>query len=975
LVGGWLAAADQPAPMRNTPLPPDQAQALFKVAPGLRVELAAAEPQVESPVAAAFDEDGRLWVVEMLDYPNGPAPGQPPEGRVKVLEDRDGDGRFETARVFADKLLYANGLMPWKGGVIVTAAPHVLELRDADGDGRADERTVLYEGFATANPQLRVSFPVLGPDNWVYVANGLRGGQIRPAGSKGAPAVSISGMDFRFDLLSGRHEAVSGMGQYGNTFDDWGNRFVCDNRRHVRHVVLPNRYLKRNPHLAVTQVLEDTYGPTENADGGGLRVFPLSRNWTTSNLHASQFTAACGVYVYRDGLLPAPYRGAVFTCEPTGNLVHGETLRAHRATFRSAPLREGVEFLASPDDWFRPVSLASGPDGALYVVDMARAVIEHPEWVPAELKNRPDLLWGKHAGRIWRIVPEGHTTKAVRPNLGKATTAELVNHLDHADAWWRTTAQQLLLERQDPAAVDPLRRLCFAARQPAARVLAAGLLDQRGALGEADAVRLLRDEHPRVREIAVALAERWLPTSAEVQSRLTALARDPDARLRFQVALSLGEWDDDRILDPLASIALAGAGDRWTRAAVASAVPTRAGKLLARLIGAADSPAGLRPLWADLAGVVGARQDRAEITACLAALARQPGELHRDVVLDVLAALADGLARRGQSLGKFVESLAPDQRNLGEWVTGQFRTSGAIAADASRPVTARVAAVRMLASAPWEVAGPVLTNVLADEADQSLRLAAARAIAGHPTSVAAAALLGPWRGYTPAVRKEVAELLARQPDRAKLLLVAVERGEVKPADLDPAVTRRLTGHGRPDIRDLARRVLADAVPADRKQVLDQYQAALTVDGDAKRGRDVFAKNCATCHRVAGHGVTVGPDVSDTRTKTPAMLLNDILNPNAAVDGTSVEYVVTLKNGKQVSGIIAGEAAAGITLRRAEGQADTVLRQDVEAIESTGRSLMPDGLEKTMTVAEVADLIAFLKNWRYLDGSVPLGPPK
>src|SRR5439155_3296442 len=168
-----------------------------------------------------------------------------------------GSGRYKHSTIFADNIPFANGVMPWRGGVIVTAAPHILYLRDTKGGGKADHREVLFEGFATQNPQLRVSHPILGIDNWVYVANGLRGGQAKRSGRPDASALSLSGMDFRFDLIRDRYEAISGLGQFGNTFDDWGRRFVCDNRHHLRHIVLPNRYIKRNPFLAVRDVVHD----------------------------------------------------------------------------------------------------------------------------------------------------------------------------------------------------------------------------------------------------------------------------------------------------------------------------------------------------------------------------------------------------------------------------------------------------------------------------------------------------------------------------------------------------------------------------------------------------------------------------------------------------------------------------------------------------------------------------------------------
>ena len=217
--------------------------------------------------------------------------------------------------------------------------------------------------------------------------------------------------------------------------------------------------------------------------------------------------------------------------------------------------------------------------------------------------------------------------------------------------------------------------------------------------------------------------------------------------------------------------------------------------------------------------------------------------------------------------------------------------------------------------------------------------------------------------------------LVRQPDRALALLKAIEAGTVSPTDLDPQRLRELLKHPRPDVKELAAKVLKSHVPENRREVLARYREAIVNEGDAARGKLVFQKNCATCHHVAGVGNNVGPDISDTREKTRAQLLNDVLNPNDAIDANYIEYQVTLKNGRSISGIIVTDTGGSITLKRAENVTETVLRQDVEDVQSTGRSLMPEGLEKTISVADMTDLISFLKNWRYLDGSVPLGSGK
>lgn len=986
--------AQDAKPQARGALSPEQALKEFRIDEALKIELVAAEPEIESPVSMAFDEDGKLWVVEMRDYPNGPAPGQPPQGRIKILEDRDGDGRYETSRLFADELLFANGLLPWDGGVIVTAAPNIMFLKDTDGDGKADVRKVLYEGFAALNPQLRVSHPILGLDGWIYVANGLRGGQVIKAGDKDAKPINLSGMDFRFNMLTGEAEAISGMGQFGNTFDDWGRRFVCDNRHHLRHVVIPNHYIKRNPNLAVPEVLEDISEIEESFGGAGAKIYPLSKNWTTSNLHAGRFTAACGVFIYRGDLL-ADYKGCAFTCDPTGNLVHGERMTPHGATFRSKPLKEGVEFLATPDEWTRPVSLAHGPDGALYVVDMARAVIEHPEFMPTELKNRPDLVTGKDKGRIWRIVPKDSDAKTLaarrKVKLSSATTAELVTQLENANAWHRLAAQRLLLERKDRRCIELLRSLIIDARNPLAAVHAGWILSSLDELDPEPILAMLRIKNPRIREAGIILAESHVADVSRLHERLTTLADDSDPRVRFQVALTIGESD----LAVLEKIAKAGASDRWTRYAIESSVPNRAGELLGRLFQpphlSKKSPRYAEDLktWQEqgrilleLAALVGSRQNSEEIRQMLDSVkarnepftlggANEPsGDMA--MVITTLNGLATGMERRGKRLGESVSSIRNDS-GIVVWFSRVLRNASDVAGDSKRVLADRQEAVRLLAHADWQTAEPVLTKLINTDPAQEVRLAAVRGLAAQANAEVPGILMKSWKSYTPAVRREVTEVMLRQPERIKVFLDEIEAGRIKPGDIDALRTRQLTQHNRPEIRDRAKELLQENLPPERKQVLVAYQAALTTKGDALRGKAIFSKNCATCHRVGDVGVDVGADIADTRAKTPELLMTNILNPNQAIDSNYINYVVLTKGGKVLTGIIAAETASSITLKRAENQTEIVLRQEIDELESTGQSLMPEGLEKNITIPEMADLLSFLKNWRYLDGTIPAQP--
>jgi putative membrane-bound dehydrogenase-like protein len=400
-------------------LAPADALKSFQTADDVRVELVAAEPLVASPCALAFDEKGRLFVAENRGYPDIE---NPPQGVVALLEDTDGDGRMDKRTVFADGLTYPNGVMAWKGGVIVTCAPDVFFLRDTDGDGRADEKRVLFTGFEIAkSTQLRVNAPRLGPDGWIYLAAGLSGGTITCPEHPERSALKMTA-DVRFHPDTLEIENVDGKSQFGQSFDDFGRRFICMNRLPVQHVVLSSKWLARNPNFAFSDTVQDcnerAVKTTMKGGGDGVRLFPISSNITTADSHFGSFSAACGVFVWRYGALPERYNRTVLSCDPTGNLVHVDRLVENGATFRAVPLLDQHELLASRDDWFRPVFLERGPDGALYVADMYRKVIEHPDYLPEEVRKHADFESGRAMGRIWRITAK--VPQKVTPLVGLA---------------------------------------------------------------------------------------------------------------------------------------------------------------------------------------------------------------------------------------------------------------------------------------------------------------------------------------------------------------------------------------------------------------------------------------------------------------------------------------------------------------------------------------------------------------------------
>ena len=563
------------------PLSPEEALGTFTLRDEFRIELFASEPLVVDPVEVAFDERGRAYVAEMLDYPDDPAPGQAPRSLVRLVEDRDGDGRADAATVFADRLLQVTSVLPWDGGVIVTAAPDILYLKDTDGDGKADIRRVLFTGFTTrVSSEGRVTNLRFGVDNWIYVANNGGEGKITSPEHPEVAPVSVLGADFRFRLDRGRFEAESGTTQFGNALDVWGNRFITNNSIHVRHVVLPRRYLGRNLFLPSVEAVHDIsdhgsriFQKSEPQYWRKARTAMRQRRYEELELKRNEavsgsFTGGAGGNIYLGDTFPAGYYGNLFTGDVACNLVHRDVLEPKGVTFvaHRAADETDREFLTSTDPWFRPCNTTTGPDGNLYIVDIYREVIEGPEFIPEELRKDLNLYGGNDRGRIYRIVPRNASAQPFRFDLARLTSMELADLLGHRNAWQRLTAQRLLLQRQDRSVVPHLREIALQGASEEARVHALYALEGLSALDAALVARSLNDPSAGVREHSLRLAEAFPELAKDIAGKVA----DPAPRVVFQAVFSAGEFPGPASTAALASVAGRQASDRWFRAAVLS---------------------------------------------------------------------------------------------------------------------------------------------------------------------------------------------------------------------------------------------------------------------------------------------------------------------------------------------------------------------------------------------------------------------
>ncbi|MCI0460328.1 MAG: hypothetical protein L0Z62_25525, partial [Gemmataceae bacterium] len=622
---------------RIPPHAPADALKTFELLPGFRIEQVAAEPLVCDPIALSFDENGRLYVVEMTDYSE-----QDKEfiGRVRLLEDTDGDGKFDRSTIFLDKLSWPTALICYDGGVLIGVAPDILWCKDTNGDGKADVRKVVLTGFSRANVQGLLNSFHWGLDNRIHGASSSNGGRVRRPADPESKAVNQSGRNFAFDPRTFEVTPTSGASQHGMTYDDWGRRFVCHNSDPIQMVMYEDRYVARNPYLAapnpkvsisVEGVQSAVYriSPIEpwrvlrtKLRVGGLAKGPIEGGGTP----AGYFTGTTGVTIYRGDAWPGEYRGQAFVGEASGNLVHRKVLEPDGVGLRARRVDVKKEFLASRDIWFRPVQFANAPDGTLYVADMYREVVEHPASLPPEIKKHLDLTSGRDRGRIYRIVPDGFKQRPL-PQLGKASTAELVATLEHRNGWHRDTAARLLFQRQDRAALKPLEKLIEASQLPEGRMHALYALQSMGALTPQVALRGLGDAHPRVREHALIVVEKLAASAPAVAAKLAGMTADADVRVRYQLAFSLGELPSGpQRNSALVQLARRDGGEKWVRLALLSSLGQGGDAVLAELIedGKLRAAASGRDLLGQLTQQIGARARQSEVASVLRAVEGLP---------------------------------------------------------------------------------------------------------------------------------------------------------------------------------------------------------------------------------------------------------------------------------------------------------------------------------------------------------------
>jgi putative membrane-bound dehydrogenase-like protein len=959
-------------PKTAPPQTPKASLNSFKTHGDLRIELVAAEPLISDPVAIDFGDDGRLWVAEMNDYGRGVYESFKGSGRIRVLTDRDRDGQFDVAVTFLDGLRFPTDVKRWRDGVLICDAPDILFARDRDNDGVADDVKTLYSGFEVRNAQARVNSLRWGLDNVLYGACGLFGGNIH-VHSSGA-VVAANNRDFRFQPDTDLFEPATGRSQQGRCRNDWGDWFGCSNGNLIKYFPTDDRIYRRNPLV--------TPPPSELsvATGPGASELMTTEELVRFELSGppGRPTSACGIGIYRDRVLGADYYGNAFTCEPVHQAVHRLVLNeeANGYVGRRPAGEEQREFLTSSDKWFRPVQARTGPDGGLWIVDMYRYVIEHSRWIPQTTLEGVDVFAGQGRGRIYRILPKEKAVGADVPNwaeISSLSATDLAERMANSNGVVRDMCHQRLiwLAPQQEEVAAALQSHVTQNPNAAVRLQALSALDGLSFLDSGTLITAMRDVDSHIVRAAVKLSAAQ-PNDENVFTEVLKLAGHPDRRVQIAVAYSLGEWRaevDKSAAAKLVQIALGSEGDRTIQATVESS-------LHARLV---------PHLMASVMQLTAAERRQASLRSLLL-LGVRMGET-ADVVPVLEASLKDTrpLPIRLREVSTLLTACRSDSAltetervRIQEPLMTLWQSAEDSLADKARGDAEHLAAITFMSNS-----GPLIRAIIGDERragaavkfggklnqtfSVGIQEAAALALARLNSPDAIDRLLTASSHVGPQVRATIFDSLLSRETSASELLQALEDGRVSANLLDATLRGRLENHASAEVQKTAKRVLGVNLGQMSKRVpselIGRYETALAAPRDLTHGKAIFAKSCASCHRLDNVGFTIGPDLAALSNRDERALLVAALDPNREVDARYITWVAALNDGRTLSGILVEETATTVRLREAGGKEHVVLRNDLESLRSSQKSLMPEGIEKDLSPKDLANVLAYVSQFK------------
>jgi putative membrane-bound dehydrogenase-like protein len=988
-----VISCDQKKDVGSTAVEAKNALSTYQVADGFKIEMIASEPLISDPVDMEIDEYGRMYVVEMHGYPLD----RSGTGKVILLADSNGDGVMDKRTVFAEGLDLPNSIMRWKKGVLVTDAPNVLYLEDTNGDGQADIKDTVLTGFALSNPQHNVNNPVYGLDNWIYLAHqgsvstekykeefGDEGSEIIFPSSPGSPGLpkNANGLSVRFRPDQKQIEMTATNDQFGQTFDEWGHWFGCNNSNQGYQEVVANRYFKRNAALPVSDAVQNMSDHLNAPE-----VFPTTIHPDRQLLSGvGVMTSGSGITAYLGGAFPAPYnQNVTFIAEPVYNLVHVDLLKDSGASFTASRILEHKEFLSSTDAWARPVNFYVGPDGALYMLDYYRKVIESPEWMSDEAIAAGGLYDGSDKGRIYRITPtdakSAEWTKGLK--LGDASDDELIEQLSNKNNWWRLNAQRLLVDRNHKKSVPGLIKMAKNTSSELGRLHALWTLEGMGALDPSVIAEALKDPVAGIRENAIRLAEIHLPSAPQLSDVLLTLQNDPNPKVRFQLLLTLGFINTPQSSEARNKLLFEDINDKWVQIAALSAGSKTAPLLkvvLERFRTDVPAYSSLVQRLTSMIGITGEADDIFQlIQKATAVVDTNNAKSH----VAILEGLSRGLKNRKSPLmippnlqkrliQTFFDNNSSQMRNASYHVlkvqgiteealkNQSIEKALSIIKDSTQKSDRRADAIDFLSLGDPSSYENILEKLLVPQEQSVVQLAAVRTLNLVKGISVSQYIIQQWPELTPEIRDAAIRIFLGKPDRVNLLLTAMEKEVILPTSVSFGSSVGLMMQSDSTLRRRARAIFTRS-QEEGKKVNEKYQQALKLTGDPVKGRAVYARHCTICHQVRGEtGIAIGPDLGTVHNWKKEDIMANILDPNLSISAGFDLWNIELNTGESLQGIIKSETPAAITVVN-NGKPDrTINRQEIKSLKTANVSAMPSGLEKNIDQQQMADLLSFLR---------------
>jgi putative membrane-bound dehydrogenase-like protein len=946
----------------------------FQLEPGFDLTLVASEPLIKDPVELDFNEEGDALVLEMPGYPLEDA-----QSRIILLKDENQDGIYDKQILFAENLQLASSILPYKKGVLVAAPPYLLFVKDTNHDYKADVYDTLMSGFATGNLQHNFNGLTYGLDNWIYAANGGNSGKPYWWGDT-TSRIDIRGQDLRFNLETKVMEKIGrSSGGFSLGMDEWGRLYETHNTVHVSNLVFPARYQK-SVSLLKSHSLSNISDHEEN---GLARIYPIGEQESRVN-HPEQsgyFSGSCGITWYGSGALGEEYENTIWVADVVLNLIHVDKVKLNGAGFAATRVLEKKDFLASDNRSFRPVQVTSGPDGAIYVVDMHRQVIEHPEWIPDDIEAQLNLNAGKDQGRIYKIQKADSEATPFQADQWKSVNSKIAI-LSHPNQWMRITAHRLLMEASlTEEDVKDLQQL-LTSESELARLHALWILSAKELLSVEQLLVTLEDRSPGVRENALLMSEKNLNTNEPLIRKVLSLLNDENQRIRMQAALTLSTLTNENftahksdILNALSQSA-SHPMDDWNLAALTLAAQYAPADLFQQLT--VSGKAANVVLLQSLAGISG--DNIQEIDKVLTSLATiSLPDKNKRLIIDQLTkgihSEMNGIAllRALQPLEKggeveLVASLASLRKKLSIPPSPEFLAYSKDAikklSDPSLPDSVRFEQLSLLALSPYKDKSAVLFQCLDNTQPINIQEAALKQLAESADPMLGTKLVERWVELGPQVRRQASDLLIYRKIYHDALLTGLENGTINIGEMNFDLERRRQLLWWTDNEETKRRAAAffsDSGVTTRQEALDKMKEALTLKGSSEKGTIVYQNMCSTCHKYGSMGQEVGPVLTEINRKSKESLMHDILDPNAAVNMQYINHRLVTKKDDVHIGIVDNETDEFITIKKMGGEKVTVYKTDIKCFTSMGTSLMMEGLEGNMTTQDMADLLAFLQS--------------